>query len=154
MGENMKIKSFAKLSEEAKQRDTYWVADAIHTFTEELHKLSENKGLSRTDLARLMGVSPAYITKIFRGNVNFTIDTMVRLARRVGARLQLHLVPEESEAYPCDWNDASETEPLVSGPAPQAPKRSPGKPFSADSGARKITVKAKTRPDRDHAEGE
>jgi transcriptional regulator with XRE-family HTH domain len=107
VGEKMKIKSFAKLLEEAKTRDAYWVADAIHTFTEELHELAENKALSRAELARRLGVSPAYITKIFRGNVNFTIDTMVRLARRVGARLHLHLVPEGVEASPFNWNSAS-----------------------------------------------
>jgi transcriptional regulator with XRE-family HTH domain len=103
----MKPKSFAKLFEEAKKRDSYWVANAIYTFTEELHNLAENENISRTELARRMEVSPAYITKIFRGDVNFTIDTMVRLARRVGARLHLHLVPEGIAASPFNWNSAS-----------------------------------------------
>lgn len=102
MGEK-KIKSFNQLFAEAKKRDAYWVADAIFSFTEQLHQLAEAKQLSRADLARLLGVSPAYITKIFRGNVNFTIDTMVRLARRVGARLQLTLVPE-MEAFSANWD--------------------------------------------------
>lgn len=93
----MKVKSFAKLVEEAKERDAYWVADAIYTFTEELYKMAENENISRAELARRLGVSPAYITKIFRGDVNFTIDTMVRLARRVGARLHLRLAPEAHE---------------------------------------------------------
>ncbi len=103
----MKDKSFAKRLQEAKQRDTYWVAEAIYTFTEELHELAEQKGLSRAELARLLGVSPAYITKIFRGNVNFTIDTMVRLARRVGARLDLHLIPEGLATCSQQWRPAS-----------------------------------------------
>jgi hypothetical protein len=54
-----------------------------------------------------MDVSPAYITKIFRGDVNFTIETMVKLARRVGARLHLHLIPEGMEANKFNWNCAS-----------------------------------------------
>ncbi len=86
-------KSFAELLTEAKQRDAYWVAEATYTFTEELHKLAEQKGLGRADLARLLGVSPAYITKVFRGDVNFTVETMVRLARAVGGKLHLHLTP-------------------------------------------------------------
>ncbi len=102
----MKPKSFAKLFEEAKKRDTYWVANAIYTFTEELHNMTEKKKITRTELARRMEVSPAYITKIFRGDVNFTIGTMVRLARRVGARLHLNLVQEGIEAYRSDWNFA------------------------------------------------
>jgi plasmid maintenance system antidote protein VapI len=97
MGEKMKIKSFTKLFEEAKKRDAYWVADAIYTFTEELHNLAEHGNINRTELARRLGVSPAYITKLFRGNANFTIESMVRLARAVGARLHLHLAPEAQE---------------------------------------------------------
>jgi transcriptional regulator with XRE-family HTH domain len=93
----MKIKSFAKLAEEAKKRDAYWVADAIYTFTEELHNQAENMNVSRAELARRLGVSPAYITKLFRGNGNYTVETMVRLARAVGASLHLHLAPEAPE---------------------------------------------------------
>jgi transcriptional regulator with XRE-family HTH domain len=103
----MKEASFADLFEEAKKHDAYWVADAIYGFTNELNNLAKTAKVSRTELARRLAVSPAYITKIFRGDVNFTIGTMVRLARRVGARLQLHLVPEEIEAYPVNWNSAS-----------------------------------------------
>jgi predicted transcriptional regulator len=103
----MKPKSFAQLYEEAKKQDAYWVADAIYTFTEELHSFAEIGKVSRGELARRMEVSPAYITKIFRGDVNFTINTMVRLARRVGARLHLHLVPERIEAHSFNWNSDS-----------------------------------------------
>jgi transcriptional regulator with XRE-family HTH domain len=103
----MKEASFAELFEEAKKHDAYWVADVIYGFTKELHNLAETAKVSRTELARRLAVSPAYITKIFRGDVNFTIDTMVRLAHRVGARLHLHLVPEGFETYPFNWNSAS-----------------------------------------------
>ncbi len=90
-------KSFAELLAEAQQHDAYWVADAIYHFTEELHKLTEVRNISRAELARRLGVSPAYITKIFRGDVNFTVETMVRLARAVGGRLHLHLAREEQQ---------------------------------------------------------
>ena len=93
----MKPNSFAQLFQEAKKRDAYWVADAIYTFTEELHQIAEKEGLSRSELARRLGVSPAYITKLFRGDVNFTIETMVRLARAVGGSLHLHLAPHEQK---------------------------------------------------------
>jgi transcriptional regulator with XRE-family HTH domain len=91
----MKPKSFEELFEQAKQRDEYWVADAIYTFTEELHDLAEVNKVSRVELASRLGTSPAYITKVFRGNTNFTIDTMVRLSRAVGGKLHLHVAPEE-----------------------------------------------------------
>jgi len=97
-------KSFARLLSDAKQRDSYWVAQAIATFTEELQNLAEQQQISRAELARLLGTSPAYITKIFRGNVNFTLDTMVRLARAVGGQLHLHVGREDREVM---WLKAS-----------------------------------------------
>ncbi len=89
----MKKKSFKELFDQAKRRDTYWVASLILDFTEALHKIMEANEVSRSELARRLGVSPAYITKVLRGNVNFTLDSMVRLVRAVGGRsaFRLHL---------------------------------------------------------------
>jgi len=92
-----KGKSFQQLLAEAKKRDSFWVARAISAFTEELHKLAEQRKISRAELARRLGTSPAYITKIFGGNVNFTLETMVRLARALGGQLHLHVSPQEHE---------------------------------------------------------
>ncbi len=97
-------KSFARLLSDAKQRDSYWVARAIAAFTEELHHLAEQQQISRAELARLLGTSPAYITKIFRGNVNFTVDTMVRLAHALGGQLHLHVGRQDCEVM---WLEAS-----------------------------------------------
>lgn len=91
----MKTNSFVQLFKEAKKQDAFWVADSIYTFTEELHRMAESGGVSRSELAHRLGTSPAYITKIFRGDVNFTVESMVRLARAVGGRLHLHLAPEQ-----------------------------------------------------------
>lgn len=112
-------KPFSQLLSEAKKRDSYWVARAISTFTEEFHKLAEQGKISRAELARRLGTSPAYITKILRGNVNFTVETMVRLARAVGGRLHLHVGPQGREVM---WLEAS---PVM------RPKSFPG--FGADA---------------------
>jgi transcriptional regulator with XRE-family HTH domain len=89
----MKKKSFKELIDEAKGRDTYWTASMILDFTEGLHKIMEANGVTRSDLARRLGVSPAYITKVLRGNVNFTVDSMVRLARAAGGEVSIHIAP-------------------------------------------------------------
>jgi transcriptional regulator with XRE-family HTH domain len=90
----MKKKSFKELFDQAKGRDTYWVTSLILDFTEELHKMMEANGVSRSELARRLGVSPAYITKVLRGNVNFTLDSMVRLVRAAGGEVSLHFAPK------------------------------------------------------------
>lgn len=88
----MKAKSFAELFARAEKTNEYWTADAIYSFTENLHRLTEEMGVSRSELARRLGTSPAYVTKIFRGDVNFTVETMVKLARAIGYGLELRLV--------------------------------------------------------------
>jgi transcriptional regulator with XRE-family HTH domain len=90
----MKKKSFKELIDEAKGRDTYWAASMILDFTEGLHKIMETNGVTRSDLARRLGVSPAYITKVLRGNVNFTVDSMVRLVRAAGGEVSIHIAPK------------------------------------------------------------
>lgn len=90
----MKKKSFKELFDQAKERDTYWVASLILDFTEGLHKMMEANGVSRSELARRLEVSPAYITKVLRGNVNFTLDSMVRLVRAAGGEVSLQVAPK------------------------------------------------------------
>ena len=90
----MKKKSFKELFDQAKERDTYWVTSLILDFTEGLHKMMEANGVSRSELARRLEVSPAYITKVLRGNVNFTLDSMVRLVRAAGGEVSLQVAPK------------------------------------------------------------
>jgi len=61
----MKKKSFKELFDQAKERDTYWVASLILDFTEGLHKMMETNGVSRSELARRLGVSLLMLRRCF-----------------------------------------------------------------------------------------
>jgi transcriptional regulator with XRE-family HTH domain len=87
----MKPKTFADLYREAEKHDDYWVAGLVHDFTEALGRRMEEEGVSRAELARRLGTSQAYVTKVLRGNVNFTLATLVKLARAVGGEVRLDL---------------------------------------------------------------
>lgn len=110
----MTSKSFESLFAEAQQRPEYWVEGAIIEFTEELSRVMEGKGVSRADLARLIGTSPAYVTKLLRGNANFTLATMVKLSRALGHDLRLHLAAQGTEVQWLDIPAAPEWKPAVS----------------------------------------
>jgi transcriptional regulator with XRE-family HTH domain len=56
--------------------------------------MMEANGVSRSELARRLGVSPAYVTKVLRGNINFTLDSIVRLVRAAGGELSLQVAPK------------------------------------------------------------
>ena len=48
--------------------------------TEEIARLMDAKGITRTELAQRLGVKPPLVTRILQGQPNITILTLVRLA--------------------------------------------------------------------------
>jgi len=84
--------SFAETFKDINQDDEFLAELAMLEFTTQLSHAIKAKGLSKSDLARSMGVSPAYITKVFRGNANLSIQSMVKLARCAGMKFQPNLV--------------------------------------------------------------
>lgn len=89
----MSKKSFATLFEAAERHDEYWTERAIAEFTEDLSRWMEARKISQAELAAAIGVSQAYISKVLKGNVNFTLATMTKLARAVGATVHVQLSP-------------------------------------------------------------
>ena len=65
---------------------------------EELLAMMKEQGISRSELAKRMGVQPSRITSMMTGSNNFTIETLVRAGRAVGADIELHLVPMKKAA--------------------------------------------------------
>jgi transcriptional regulator with XRE-family HTH domain len=94
--------AFSELIRDARTRDDYWIEDAILKFTIRLHELMQEQGISKTELARRLGVSQPYVTRVLKGSDNLTVGTMVKLARAVGASLQISLQESEVEAQPAE----------------------------------------------------
>lgn len=66
---------------------------AVFVATELLSRIMEERGLSRADLARLIGTSRANITTLLSGQRNMTIRTFARLAARLGVRVEMRAEP-------------------------------------------------------------
>lgn len=90
----MSAEKYAEFLDETQQSLDYWTEGAILDFTEGLWCAMKRRGLSRSGLARELGTSPAYITKVLRGNANFTLRTMTKLARALNTVLHLHVADE------------------------------------------------------------
>jgi transcriptional regulator with XRE-family HTH domain len=86
-----------------KQHDSYWVEQLKLDFSISLEKRRKNAGLSYADLAKKIDTSPAYISKIFRGDANFTIESMVKLSRATGGKVDLRIVDENMVVDPSIW---------------------------------------------------
>ena len=95
-------KKLAAYLAERKKTDVYWVESAKLDFAMALEKQIRLAGLSYASLAKKIGSSAAYISKIFRGDTNMTIETMVKLTRASGARLNIEIVSEAVAAQRWD----------------------------------------------------
>jgi DNA-binding phage protein len=69
----------------------YWVTDSITEFAEDIWRLMEEQKVSRAELARRLGTSRAYVTKLLGGNANFTLNTMTKVAMALGAVVHVHV---------------------------------------------------------------
>lgn len=87
----MSKKSFAALYTKLENTPAYQAEKLAVAFLAELNAFMVAHGVSNAELARRAGVSPAYITKVFRGPSNLSIETLTKLADAVGCKVHLHL---------------------------------------------------------------
>lgn len=119
----MSLERYRQLLERAEASPVYWHEVAVVEFTEDLCRLMAEKEVSRAELARRMGTSRAYITKLLGGNANFTLATMVKLAMALDGALHLHIADQRAVTR---WQDEIPGEPQTRAPAsgePHAPRR-------------------------------
>ncbi|HQT95326.1 MAG TPA: helix-turn-helix transcriptional regulator [Thermoanaerobaculaceae bacterium] len=80
----------------------YKVDVAALEFVEDLVRRMSEAGVSQAELARRLAASEAYVSKVLRGDTNFTLATMVKLATAVGHELHVHIAPAGSSVQ---WFD-------------------------------------------------
>ena len=83
-------------AEAARETHAYRAEGASIRFTEDLVATMKSSGLTRSALADKIGTSPAYITKILKGETNFTLDSMVKIAHALNCELAIGLTPLKS----------------------------------------------------------
>lgn len=88
--------SVANMIREDMQTDEFWAGIAKFEFMIAISKTMTEKGISKSDLARLIGKSPAYVTKIMTGDCNLTIESMVTISRAIGMKFT-PLVTEDTK---------------------------------------------------------
>ena len=96
------IERYRKMFQEAESHADYWIDGPIGEFTEDLARLMEEKEVTRAELARRMGTSRAYITKMLGGNANFTLLTMVKLAMALDGAVHIHIADKRAVTR---WRD-------------------------------------------------
>ncbi len=92
-----KYSSFADLWAAAENDDAYWTEKNILDFTTKLYQLMKHRKVTKKELAQRLGTSQAYITKIFRGNANFTLASMTKLVLALDGKIDVQVVPKEEQ---------------------------------------------------------
>src|SRR4051812_11852605 len=95
------MKSLKALVDAARNRLAYHVEKAIIEFTETVAKQMLASNVSKSQLAEKLECSQPFVTKVLRGNNNFTLETMVKIARALESELKVELVPKAAAK---SWN--------------------------------------------------
>ena len=90
-----KHESVADLWAEAEKDEVFWTEKNKLDFAIKLFHTMKRRRIAKKELAERLGTSQAYITKVFRGDANFTLASMTKLVQAVDARLAIQIVPKE-----------------------------------------------------------
>ncbi|HEY4272028.1 MAG TPA: helix-turn-helix transcriptional regulator [Candidatus Udaeobacter sp.] len=86
----------------ARETHEYRAEGASIEFTNAMVTRMREARVSRSELARMIKTTPAYISKILRGATNFSLDSMVKIANALNCELRLHLQPSGAKSQ---WLD-------------------------------------------------
>lgn len=96
--------------------EEYRVQTVISDVTEAMVARMDALGLGRSEMADKLGVSPAMITKLLRGQNNFTVRTLVQVSDALGCRVSVKLPPCGFRVVPYFISeDAPSTKDFVAG---------------------------------------
>lgn len=91
MEEKIMTSSFSDFFDGLGETSGYLAEKLSVAFLAELNTQMKSLDVSNAELARRMDVSPAYITKVFRGPSNLSVETLAKLAKAVDCEVHLHL---------------------------------------------------------------
>ena len=112
MNANERFNSFLERSRET---DAYWAEKAILEFTEKAIDQMEANRISRSELAKRLGKKPAFVTKLLRGDNNFTFDTACRICRALDMEFVPCFKPQGWQGHwftSCHNNEKGSSKPL------------------------------------------
>jgi transcriptional regulator with XRE-family HTH domain len=100
-------KALGAFVSEAKKCDSYWVEATKLQFALALEQRRKVANVTYKTIAKVLGTSAAYVSKVFRGDTNMTIETMVKLARATGGQLVIRIADSDEEASYLDFTSSA-----------------------------------------------
>lgn len=92
--------TFHELFNSARTTTTYKTEGVILEITEQIVEKMKALEMSKSELASKINVSAPYITKLLRGETNFTAESLVKVAGALNCDVEVKFV---SKSSPGDW---------------------------------------------------
>lgn len=89
-------RSFKRLIDNRKKTTSYKVERIKLSIALAINRLILSSGISKKDLAEKIEVSPAYISKALKGDVNFTIETLVKLTDGLDSNIHINFTHKDN----------------------------------------------------------
>jgi transcriptional regulator with XRE-family HTH domain len=89
---------FADLLQRAESTDAYQIDRLKVEISERIYDAMKAQGVSNAELARRLGKSRAYVTKLLRGTTNFTLESLVRIGRALSCEVEFELLSKAPKA--------------------------------------------------------
>lgn len=88
-----RLERFADLFREMEQTDAYHIDGAKVEISEQIYLAMKRQGISEAELARRLGKSRAYVTRVLQGAVSFDLESLVKIARALSCEFDFRLIP-------------------------------------------------------------
>src|SRR5690625_2503957 len=111
--------TFKERLESIRQTHDYRLEKAKLEFVRGISRLMAQHEISNAELARRLDSSPAYATKVMRGDSNFTLDSMVNISHALGSTLHVRVADSSADVR---WLEAFDSARSADNDAAQKPK--------------------------------
>jgi len=86
-----------------RQSHDYRLEKAKLEFIQGVTRIMQQKEITNAELARRLETSPAYITKVMRGDTNFTLDSLVKITYALDSKVHIHVADTSAKVR---WTEA------------------------------------------------
>lgn len=99
---------FSLLFEEAEKDSKFHAEELKIEIAEQIFCAMERKNLNRAQLAEKLGLDKSYVSKVLKGNINLTIETIAKIGKELDAAwtIKLEDKPKEEISPYKDWTTA------------------------------------------------
>jgi transcriptional regulator with XRE-family HTH domain len=88
---------FSDLLQRAELSNSFQIDRLKIEISEQIYNAMNQQGVSNAELARRLGKSRAYVTKLLRGTTNFTLESLVRIGRALSCEVEVDLLPKPAQ---------------------------------------------------------